>query len=255
MCPQQSAYGDASFAGCSKLFSSVGRNLSGSHEAIQNSLALWLCFYKIIIFFFFFFNHPWGVLPWKEMSPATGPTSELVLRWPLCQTECAMYRLALKFCMPLVHSDSAGTSGSSGLCRCLLWDNACGNLYFGLLISVAADAYRFDWRKLVKSPALPACSVVQYSLFLQLWGISLARSSPHPGNDGCFFFCFLIPAGRGITPCPPEELWTWCAELRIAHSLGTLTLGTVAWHFPENKASVWTVICLWGHPEVLHSQP
>lgn len=96
----------------------------------------------------------------------------LLLRWPLCQTECVMYRLALKFCMPLVHSDSAGTSGSSGLCRCLLWDNACGNLYFGLLISVAADAYRFDLRKLVKGPALPACSVVQYSVFLQLWGVS-----------------------------------------------------------------------------------
>lgn len=44
----------------------------------------------------------------------------------------------------------------------------CANVYFGLLISVTADAYRFDLRKLMKSPALPACWVAQYSVFLQL---------------------------------------------------------------------------------------
>lgn len=135
------------------------QEFSGSHKAIQNSLALLLCFYKIIISF----NDPWGVLPWKQMSPTTGPTSELVLRWPLCQTECILYRLALKSCMSLVHSDSASSSGSSGLCRCLLWYNVCGNLYFGLLISVAADAYHCDLRKLIKGSALPACCVVQCS--------------------------------------------------------------------------------------------
>lgn len=70
--------------------------------------------------------------------------------------------------MSFVHSDSASTSGSSGLCRCLVWDNACGNIYFGLLISVTADAYRFDLRKLIKGPSLPTCLVVQYSVFLQL---------------------------------------------------------------------------------------
>lgn len=52
MYPQQSAYGDASLAGCSKL---CVQKFSGSYKAIQNSLALWLCFYKIITFSFY---HP-----------------------------------------------------------------------------------------------------------------------------------------------------------------------------------------------------
>lgn len=69
--------------------------------------------------------------------------------------------------MSLVHSDSASTSGSSGLCRCLVWDSACDNICFGLLISGTVDAYRFDLRKLIKGPALPTCSVVQYLDFFQ----------------------------------------------------------------------------------------
>lgn len=55
-----------------------------------------------------------------------------------------------------------------------------GNIYFGLLISVTADAYRFDLRKLIKGPALPTCLVVQYSVFLQLHiSVSSERSLLH----------------------------------------------------------------------------
>lgn len=161
----------------------------------------------------------------NKTSPATGPTSELVLRWPLCQTEGVLYRLALKFCMSLVHSDSASSSRSSGLCRCLLWDNACGNLYFGLLISVAADAYRFDLRKFIKGPALSACSVVQSSPSCEG---SPFHWVPHSqGMMDAFFSAFGYLGGVSL-PGQPEKLWTWCTELRIAHFLG-LTLGIVAW--------------------------
>lgn len=54
MYPQQSAYDDASFAECSKLFSAACEILCylclAVIRAIQISLALWVCFYKIIIF-------------------------------------------------------------------------------------------------------------------------------------------------------------------------------------------------------------
>lgn len=50
------------------------------------------------------------------------------------------------------------------------------------------------------------------------------------GRMEAFFSAFWYQqAGRGFTPWPPEKLWTWCTELRIAHFLGTLTLGTMAW--------------------------
>lgn len=198
---------------------------------------MWLCFYRIIIFFFF--DHPWGVLPWKQTSPATGPTSELVLRWPLCQTQCVLYRLALKFCMSLVHSDSASSSRSSGLCRCLLWDNACGNLYFGLLISVAADPYHFDLRKLIKGPALSACSV-QSSPAL--------RDLPSPQFTIAREWWMLSSQLFGTREGYPS-LATW------------KPLDSEDCTFPGNcglrtrPVSEQGSVSSWGHPELLHFQP
>lgn len=181
--------------------------------------------------YLFFFDHPWGVLPWKQTSAATGPTSELVLRWPLCQTQCVLYRLALKFCMSLVHSDSASSSRSSGLCRCLLWDNACGNPYLGLLISVAADPYRFDLRKLIKGPAPSACSVQPSPS---------SEGSPFPwvhhsqGMVDAFFSAFWYQGGASLpghlkTPGLGAPSWGW----------------HISWElWPEDKASVWAGISL-----------
>lgn len=138
--------------------------------------------------------------------------------------------------MSLVHSDCASSSGSSGLCRCLLWDNICGNLYVGLLLSVAADAYHFDLRKLIKGPALPACC--------------------------CSVFC-LPPALRDLSSTEfttAREWWTLSSLLfdtskqrgYLKNSgLSALSSGLhISWEFslwglwPENKASVWTMICL-----------
>lgn len=157
--------------------------------------------------------------------------------------------------MSLVHTDSASTSGSSGLCRCLVWDNACGNIYFGLLISVTADAYRFDSRKLIKGPALPACLVVQYLVFFHLRiSVSSERSPLHwvhhsQGMMNAFSSAFWYrQARRGIGPCQAGKLWIWCTEVRFTYS---------PWHshssdcwpgiwlvFHENETSVLTVICL-----------
>lgn len=180
----------------------------------------------------------------------------LLLRWPLCQTECVMYRLALKFCMPLVHSDSAGTSGSSGLCRCLLWDNACGNLYFGLLISVAADAYRFDLKKLVKGPALPACSVVQYSVFLQLWGRLLHWVHHSQGMMDAFFSAFWYQQGGISLPVHWKNsgLGALSSGLHIPRELSLWGLWPGISLRTRPVSEQWSVLD-WGHPEVLCSQP
>lgn len=75
MYPQQSACGDASLVGCSELFSSACRN---SLAVIKQFRILQHCGFASTRSLSFFFYHPWGVLPQKQTSPATGPTSVTV---------------------------------------------------------------------------------------------------------------------------------------------------------------------------------
>lgn len=229
------------------------QKFSGSHKAIQNSSALWLCFYKIIIFFFPPLKSSLRCLSMKT-NESSHWTYIRACTWVTSVSDWVLYRLALKFCMSLVHSDSASSSGCSGLCSCLLWDNVCGNLYFGLLISVAADAYLFDSRKLIKGPALPSCSVFQCSVFPQLWGISLPLSSPQAGKDGGFLLCFLIPASReGF-----HTLATW-KTLDLVHWAQDCTFPGDS-HSGDHGLRTRPVseqgsVSDWSHPELLHSQP
>lgn len=99
------------------------------------------------------------------------------------------------------------------------------------------------------------CQPAQFfsAVFPQLWGILHWAHHSQGMMDASFSAFWYQQAGRGITPWSPEQLWTWCTELRIAHCPGPLTLGTVAWNFTGNKAS--ESVSDWGHPEVLHSRP
>lgn len=244
-----SACGGASFPKCSKLFSTGCRNsvlsVFGSPDRIQNSLAVGLLLQDLYPFLLII---SWAVLPWKQACLATGSTSEPVLRWPPWRTVCEVYRLIFKVLQCLVHSDSASASGSSGLCRCLVWDNVCANVYCGLLISVTADAYRFDLRKLIKSLALPTCLVAQYSVSLQLRiGVSsdLSYAELTAVTEWWVLSLLLLDiGGQGGVPVPVKmKNCGFGAEVR-QFSPGTLT-PVMTWLVAhENKTSVLTVICL-----------